>query len=283
MKRKKLFIALLVILLMFILLITYCYITKRNSEISSEKKDIKDEMIINIAKAKEEIIEDEESKDVTEENVTKDEINMIEETKEISDNSEVTQEEENKLTINNTSDKKENTNNISITNITEQEDTSQKVIEDKKNEIASESNTQTEETTNDNNEVVTENEQEEQSKEEIKQEETQDKTEIVEKSIYDYEFDIEKIKTELISIGQGMGLTHITEDEGVVKNPNNSSWSDPVRASSAFQGKKLERALKDYVSSMPILIKAYGGGDIKTFTIYVENNGNGNYTFYFLY
>lgn len=280
MKRKELLIALLVILLMFILLITYCYITKSNSEISSEKKDMKKEMIINIAKSKEEIIEDEESKDVTEENVTKDEINMIEETKEISDNREVTQEEKNKLTINNTSDKKEN---ISITNITEQEDTSQKVIEEKKNEIASESTTKTEEITNDNKEVITENKQEQPDKEEIKQEETQKETEIVEKSIYDYEFDIEKIKTELIGIGRGMGLTHITEDEGVVKNPNNSSWSDPVRASSAFQGKKLERALKDYVSSIPILIKAYGGGDIKTFTIYVENNGNGNYTFYFLY
>ena len=283
MKRKKIFIVLLVVLLMLILLITYWSIKKDKDNIYLEKKDMNNTTIIDITKSKDEIAK-EELEEKTEENTTKDETYITEETKEVMNNNEVTQDEENELI--NTSNKKQNSEDAPITNNTKKEENTQKVIEEKKNENVSDSNTQDKEITNDNKEVIEENEneqEEEQNKEEVKKEETQKYTEIVEKSIYDYEFDIENIKAELIKIGQGMGLTHITEDEGISKNPNNSSWSDPVRASRDFQGKKLERALKDYVSSMPILIKAYGGGDIKTFTIYVENNGNGNYTFYFLY
>lgn len=103
------------------------------------------------------------------------------------------------------------------------------------------------------------------------------------KSIYDYEFDISKIKSELISIGQSMGLKHRTSDDGVKITPSNSSWANPVTASKNYQGKKLERALKDYVKSMPSIVESYGGEKIKNFTIYVENRGNGSYTFYFLY
>lgn len=103
------------------------------------------------------------------------------------------------------------------------------------------------------------------------------------KSIYDYEFDIEKIRLELISVGKSMGLTHITQDEGVIRTPNNSSWASPITGSKNFQGKNLERSLKDYVSSMPSIIKSHGGTEIKYFTIYIQNNGNGSYTFYFLY
>lgn len=103
------------------------------------------------------------------------------------------------------------------------------------------------------------------------------------KSIYDYEFDIEKIRLELISVGKSMGLTHITHDEGVMRTPNNSSWASPITGSKNFQGKNLERSLKDYVSSMPSIIKSHGGTEIKYFTIYIQNNGNGSYTFYFLY
>jgi len=80
-----------------------------------------------------------------------------------------------------------------------------------------------------------------------------------------------------------MGLTHIMTDDGVTRTPDNSSWAQPVTASQSFQGESLKRALKDYVISTPGLIVAYGGSAIEYFTIYVKSNGNGSYTFYFLY
>lgn len=102
------------------------------------------------------------------------------------------------------------------------------------------------------------------------------------KSIYDYEFDVEAIRAELIAIGQDKGLTHITTDDGNVCTPDNSSWALPITASQSFQGDSLKRALQDYVSSMPDLIQMTGG-NIHYFTIYVEPAGNDSYTFYFLY
>ena len=104
-----------------------------------------------------------------------------------------------------------------------------------------------------------------------------------EKSIYDYQFDIEKIKSELIKIGEAIGLKHRTKDDGTLITPSNASWASPVTGSKNFQGKKLEKSLKDYVQSMPEVIESHGGTKIEYFTIYIENNGNGSYTFYFLY
>lgn len=98
------------------------------------------------------------------------------------------------------------------------------------------------------------------------------------KSIYDYEFDIDAIRAELISVGEGMGLTHT---DGLT--PDTASWSTPITASADFQGENLERRLKDYVQSMPELIAAYGGNPIQYFTIYVEPLGSGSYRIYFLY
>lgn len=102
------------------------------------------------------------------------------------------------------------------------------------------------------------------------------------KSIYDYEFDIEAIRNELISIGQGMGLTHITSSDGTACTPSNSSWAIPVTASKDYQGSTLEKKLKEYVRSMPSLAEAYGGGKLEYFTIYVESLGGGSYRIYFL-
>ena len=65
--------------------------------------------------------------------------------------------------------------------------------------------------------------------------------------------------------------------------PSGSSWGNPVTASKDFQDKNLERALKDYVRSMPELITAYGRKEIKYFYIFAEPNGDGSYRFYFLY
>lgn len=98
------------------------------------------------------------------------------------------------------------------------------------------------------------------------------------KSIYDYEFDVEAIRQELIAVGTGMGLTHTGD-----MTPNAASWSNPVTASQSFQGNSLERSLKDYVRSMPDIITMYGGTTIQYFTIYVEPLGGGSYRFYFLY
>lgn len=98
------------------------------------------------------------------------------------------------------------------------------------------------------------------------------------KSIYDYEFDVAAIRSELIAVGEAMGLTHSGD-----LTPDNASWSTPVTASSDFQGANLERRLKDYVQSMPGLITAFGGNQIEYFTIYAEPLGSGSYRFYFLY
>ena len=98
------------------------------------------------------------------------------------------------------------------------------------------------------------------------------------KSIYDYEFDIDAIRAELIAVGEGMGLTYSGD-----LTPDTASWSTPVTASADFQGANLERRLKDYVQSMPGLITAYGGNQIEYFTIYAEPLGGGSYRFYFLY
>ena len=97
------------------------------------------------------------------------------------------------------------------------------------------------------------------------------------KTCYDYPFDVEAIRAELIGVGEAAGLTHT---EG--RTPANSSWAMPVTASESFQGEALKRSLYDYVSSMPELIVAYGGSPITEFTIYVEDIGGGSYTFYFL-
>lgn len=103
------------------------------------------------------------------------------------------------------------------------------------------------------------------------------------KSIYDYAFDADAIRSELIAIGQSMGLTHITEDDGIPCTPDTCSWASPVTASESFQGDNLKRALQNYVTSMPSTIASYGGTQITSFTIYVQDNGGGSYTFYFLY
>lgn len=103
------------------------------------------------------------------------------------------------------------------------------------------------------------------------------------KTIYDFAFDANAIRAELIAIGQSMGLAHITEDDGIPCTPDTCSWAAPVTASESFQGDNLKRALKDYVTSMPSIIGSYGGAQLTSFSIYVQDNGGGSYTFYFLY
>lgn len=103
------------------------------------------------------------------------------------------------------------------------------------------------------------------------------------KTAYDYAFDIEAIRSDLIAVGQSMGLTHITSDDETEITPSNSSWATPVTASRSFQGENLKRKLTDYVQSMPSILSAYGGAAIEYFTIYVEPLDGGSYRVYFLY
>lgn len=124
----------------------------------------------------------------------------------------------------------------------------------------------------------------EEIKEPEKEAPTEQPTEEVKpKTAYDYEFDIEAIRNDLISLGCSMGLTHITTDDGMTITPDNASWATPVTASESFQGERLKRKLTDYVQSMPDIITAYGGAPIEYFTIYIEPLGSGSYRIYFLY
>ena len=55
------------------------------------------------------------------------------------------------------------------------------------------------------------------------------------KTAYDYAFDIEAIRSDLIAIGESMGLTHITSDDGTEITPSNSSWA--TRLQGRFRAK----------------------------------------------
>lgn len=102
------------------------------------------------------------------------------------------------------------------------------------------------------------------------------------KSAYDMPFDIEKIRSELISYVQSLGFRHRTNyKDGTVVTPDNSSWEIPIIASSSFSGETLKRSLYDYVSSY-VGYEIYGGEPITDFTIYIRPI-SGGYEIYFLH
>lgn len=102
------------------------------------------------------------------------------------------------------------------------------------------------------------------------------------KTPYDSPFDIEQIKTELIALGESMGMTHRTAyKDGTVITPDNSSWELPITASSSFCGEMLKRSLQDYVLSYAEY-HLYGGEPITHFTIYILPLSDG-YEIYFLH
>lgn len=68
------------------------------------------------------------------------------------------------------------------------------------------------------------------------------------KTAYDFEFDMEAIKADCISIGQSMGLRLDTS-----LTPSNASWWNPVTASRSNQGE----ALKAISSFIPLKISAH--------------------------
>lgn len=62
------------------------------------------------------------------------------------------------------------------------------------------------------------------------------------KTAYDFEFDMEAIKADCISIGQSMGLRLDTS-----LTPSNASWWNPVTASRSNQGEALKQSLERYM------------------------------------
>ena len=106
------------------------------------------------------------------------------------------------------------------------------------------------------------------------------------KSIYDYPFDIESIKAEMIQIGvEEMGWRHQTHyNDGTPVTPDNSSWSETVVANQNIQGERLKKQLYELMTLFTDEFRAsYGGAPIQEFTVYSEPLGNGAYVFYLLY
>ena len=99
------------------------------------------------------------------------------------------------------------------------------------------------------------------------------------KSAYDYEFNIDAIKSDCIGIGQEMGL-HLDS----CLTPSNATWWNPVTASKSNQGEALKRNLESYIKFHTIEnLGSYGLDEITDFNIYCEAKGNGAYTIYFLF
>lgn len=98
------------------------------------------------------------------------------------------------------------------------------------------------------------------------------------KTAYDFEFDMEAIKADCISIGQSMGLRLDTS-----LTPSNASWWNPVTASRSNQGEILKQSLESYIKFHTAEnLSAYGIDEISEFNICCEAKGNGEYLIYFL-
>ena len=91
------------------------------------------------------------------------------------------------------------------------------------------------------------------------------------KTAYDFEFDMEAIKADCISIGQSMGLRLDTS-------------LNPVTASRSNQGETLKQSLESYIKFHTAEnLSAYGIDEISDFNICCEAKGNGEYLIYFLF
>lgn len=86
-----------------------------------------------------------------------------------------------------------------------------------------------------------------------------------------------------MAYGQSLGLRHLAVDDGVVKTPDNSSWSAPVTISSTSNPNFTQTGLKNKIAHLPELVEDYGGGKIDYFIVYVEDLGGGNCKVYIMY
>lgn len=99
------------------------------------------------------------------------------------------------------------------------------------------------------------------------------------KTAYDYEFDINAIRSDCIAIGQGMGYTLNTS-----LTPQNATWWNPVTASESNQGGALKSSLEQYIRFHTVAnLGAYGMDEITEFNIYCESRGGGSYAIYFVF
>ena len=109
--------------------------------------------------------------------------------------------------------------------------------------------------------------------------ETEPPAETQPKTAYDYEFDINAIRADCISIGQSMGYTLNTS-----LTPQNATWWNPVTASESTQGSALKSRLDQYIRFHTVEnLSAYGLDEITEFNIYCESIGGGSYAIYFVF
>ena len=105
-----------------------------------------------------------------------------------------------------------------------------------------------------------------------------------EKSIWDYPFDVEAIRAQLIEWGEDIGLTHVTEYEGWgPATPENSSYDLPTFICKGYEGERAKKKVKEWLEYTPVSIYTYGGPQIKYFTIWMEEYEDGFIQIYFLY
>ena len=99
------------------------------------------------------------------------------------------------------------------------------------------------------------------------------------KTAYDYEFDINAIRSDCIAIGQGMGYTLNTS-----LSPQNATWWNPITASESNQGSGLRSRLEQYIRFHTVEnLSAYGLDEITEFNICCESIGGGSYVIYFVF
>lgn len=100
------------------------------------------------------------------------------------------------------------------------------------------------------------------------------------KSIYEYPYDIEAIRADLIAYGESLGYIHdTTKPDGTPITPDNSSWAPPQYGGAGMQSTILEKNLKERIESYPK--KMCEGDPSIGFTIYIETDGI-EYNFYVL-
>ena len=103
--------------------------------------------------------------------------------------------------------------------------------------------------------------------------ETEPPVETPPKTAYDYEFDINAIRSDCIAIGQGMGYTLNTS-----LSPQNATWWNPITASESNQGSGLRSRLEQYIRFHTVEnLGAYGLDEISEFNICCESIGGGSY------
>lgn len=86
-----------------------------------------------------------------------------------------------------------------------------------------------------------------------------------------------------MAYGQSLGLRHLAVDDGMVKTPDNSSWSTPTTIYSTSNPSFIEIGLKNKIAYLPQSVEDYGGPKIDYFIVYVEDLGGGNCKIYIMY